>query len=300
VSGFRELLAVLSLLCGLTLAVLAARTALRGKTLTRARAWALGVYSLLFVAAAIVLWTRGEPRQVRNVLSPRSETSSPPPVSRETEQATHQFQGPESEHPLTANPRDGDRGVHPPPAPDVADNRGEIPTLAREAPPLRRVGKRPLHVSRVRPASPDDPIASAVLRAFDAIERWFWRYGSPAPVASAAKISEALGEERLSLPAIIFVGYTAELTPEGALRLKQLAGDLRSRPDSGVIEIWARTDDADPTPFPFILTQARAEVVRDFLMHEGVRNFRLIPQAARPDSEDSTMARPQVRLVFRR
>jgi outer membrane protein OmpA-like peptidoglycan-associated protein len=97
----------------------------------------------------------------------------------------------------------------------------------------------------------------------------------------------------------MFHDNTADLTTDGARCLTELARHLTSRTDSGVIEIHAQTAASDPTPFHFILTQARAEVVRDFLIHEGVHNFRFMTKAMSSENEDSTAAKAQVRLLLR-
>jgi outer membrane protein OmpA-like peptidoglycan-associated protein len=192
---------------------------------------------------------------------------------------------------------------HPLPEPRMAARMREGVGLIEEEYRWGGAGQRPRAQSRanrrVTPASPDERISEAVLRAFDTIEQWFMRHGSPVPSAAGGSTPVADLEGRPELPDVMFLDDTAELTAEGAHRLKQLAGRLRSRPDSGMIEIHARTGESDPTPFHFILTQARAEVVRDFLMNEGVRNYRLVAKAMSSESEDSTMAKRQVRLVFR-
>jgi outer membrane protein OmpA-like peptidoglycan-associated protein len=301
VSGIRELLAALSALCGLTLLTFAARGVLRRRTPGRSRSLALGLYGLLFVFAAVVLWTRGETRKIPQPM-PR------PPEVTATEPTRPGDSGRTADRPLRSeetrasgvNSENDSLNFHPLPEPRVTVR--ERSELTREESRLRAAGKKPAArnpaIARVAPASSDEQVRVAVLRAFDAVERWFMRHGSPAPGAANSN-TKAGPERQWELPEVMFLDDTAELTAEGVHRLRQLAGRLQSLADSGVIEIHARTSDFDPTPFHFILTQARAEVVRDFLMNEGVRNHRLITKAMSSEGEDSTMARPQVRLVFR-
>jgi outer membrane protein OmpA-like peptidoglycan-associated protein len=301
VSGAREFLAVLSALCGLTLLTFGAWGVLQPKTASRRQAWALGLYGLLFLFSGVVLWTRGETRA-----TPRP-TPRPPDVaattpSQPSDSATTPVRSgwPEVSQAFDSGESDGRVNFHPLPEPRVTARMRGAAGLIREEYGLGRAGKRSRAQSgRAEVGSPEDQLSEAVLRAFDAIEEWFFRHGSPVPSAAGKRVSLAGREGRFELPAIMFLDDTAELTVEGAHRLKLLAGRLRSRPDSGMIEIHARTGDSDPTPFHFILTQARAEVVRDFLMNEGVRNYRLVAKAMSSESEDSTIARPQVRLVFR-
>ena len=301
VSGIRELLAALSALCGLTLLTFAAREVLRGRTPGRSRSLALGLYGLLFVFTAVVLWTRGETRKIPHPMPrPPEVTATEPTPPGDSGRTVDRPLRSEETRASGVNSENDSLNFHPLPEPRVTARERSGGT--RQDGRLKTVGKsstaRNRANARVAPASPDEQVRVAVLRAFDGIERWFMRHGSPVP--GAARENTAAGTERQwELPEVMFLDDTAELTAEGVRRLRQLAGRLQSLADSGVIEIHARTSDSDPTPFHFILTQARAEVVRDFLMNEGVRNDRLIAKAMSSEGEDSTMARPQVRLVFR-
>jgi len=304
VSGAREFLAALSALCGLTLLTFAARGALRPKTAGRRRALTLGLYGLLFLFSGVVLWTRGETRKtLPPIPRPPDVTVTEPSQPSDSGTTPGRSGWPEVSRAFGSGAENDSLNFHPLPEPRMAARMREGAGLIDEEYRLGRAGQKPNAQSRANwratPASPDEQISDAVLRAFDAIEQWFLRHGSPVSSAAGGSVAIAGLEGRPELPEVMFLDDTAELTAEGAHRLKQLAGRLRSRPDSGVIEIHARTGDSDPTPFHFILTQARAEVVRDFLMNEGVRNYRLVAKAMSSESEDSTMARPQVRLVFR-
>lgn len=299
-SGSRELLAAFSALCGLTLLTFSARGTLRGKTRSSSRTLALGLYGLLFVLTGIVLWTRGEPRRISDAMSRRPEVQSTVPAPKlDSGRTEDQPSALMESQASTSTALEDTLAFHPLPARRLTTGEPESSVLARGEGRRSRVGKKPPAGKGMSGASPDEQVSAAVLRAFDAIERWFMRHGSPAPSVGAASAAAAAADGPEELPEIMFLEDTAELTPQGARRLKELAGRLRSKPDSGVVEIHAHAAAPDSTPFHFILTQARAEVVRDFLMNEGVRNYRLIAKAMSSESEDSTMAKPQVRLVFR-
>jgi outer membrane protein OmpA-like peptidoglycan-associated protein len=74
---------------------------------------------------------------------------------------------------------------------------------------------------------------------------------------------------------VTFEEQTAELSPESEAALKRLARDLMQRPGFN-LEIQARVDSVGPEAFNYMLTQARAIAVRDFLVVEGVPAERLI------------------------
>ena len=69
-----------------------------------------------------------------------------------------------------------------------------------------------------------------------------------------------------------FRGWHSKSSAAG---LKRLARDLMDRPGFN-LEIQARVDSAGPEAFNFMLTQARAAAVRDYLVEEGVSAERLI------------------------
>jgi len=300
VSGSRELLAAFSALCGLTLLTFSARGTLRGKRRSSSRSLALGLYGLLFVLTGIVLWTRGEPPRISDAMSRRPEVQAtepaPPLDSGRTEDQRSSLM---ESHAFASTALSDTLAFHPLPERRLTAGELESSVLTRAEGRGSRVGNKPSAGKGMIAASPDEQVSAAVLQAFNAIERWFMRHGSPSPAGEAGSAAETAVDGPVELPVVMFLEDTAELTPQGARRLKELAGRLRSKPDSGVVEIHAHAAAPDPTPFHFILTQARAEVVRDFLMKEGVRNYRLIAKAMSSESEDSTMAKPQVRLVFR-
>jgi outer membrane protein OmpA-like peptidoglycan-associated protein len=300
VFGLRELIAVFSAVCALVLLALAAHDAFCNRSAKRLRFAALSIYGMLFAVTAIILWNR-EPVQKQKVytLVPNvSDVKSAVPsdssaVAERTAKKESTAKKTVSDTDNIAvfeplNVKSADRSRRPPSRSDNNRKRMTNSETGSNEPGMRSVS-----------AAWDVQVSDAVAHAFDAIELWFWRHGSPTSQANNNHGMVSADARRVTLPDINFVENTAEMTTESSRRLRQFAKELKNRPQSGEIEIQAQTDGDGPAPFQFILTQARAEVVRDFLSNEGVLNYRLIATAMSPDSEDSTTAKSQIRFVFR-
>jgi OOP family OmpA-OmpF porin len=126
-------------------------------------------------------------------------------------------------------------------------------------------------------STPEERILQIVDRTFAAIESFFDKYSSPAPphesVEPASTARAAVPDIRF--PRVTFEEQSADLTLESKTALRRLAKDL-TRVPSMSLEIQARVDSVGPEALNYMLTQARAAAVRDFLVDEGVPAERLI------------------------
>ncbi|MCB1059603.1 MAG: hypothetical protein KDB65_05195 [Calditrichaeota bacterium] len=118
----------------------------------------------------------------------------------------------------------------------------------------------------------EDVIEDGILSAFDAIEIFFDTYGSPV----AASASNRSGGQ--STGSIEFVNGTSELSERSKNYLHSLAPQLGKMYKDGQLEIRAQSNEkADSPAHRFLLTQSRAEAVRDELSDSGFPANRLVP-----------------------
>ncbi len=150
---------------------------------------------------------------------------------------------------------------------------------------------------------PEDRIYTAISRAFDTIELWFYENGYPASVGNSETVSNRNSnrvlQRQIQFPRIAFEAGTAELHPQSREALKDLAESLKQIHSPVSLEIQARVDSLGPEPFNYILTQARVEIVRVVLIQEGVDTHRLLATALGSQGEDSLKAGTQIRFVLR-
>jgi len=152
--------------------------------------------------------------------------------------------------------------------------------------------------------SPGDRVFLTVSSAFDAIEKWFMEHGYPNTrgdefADSHAPTLNQLRRHQIRFPNIEFESGTAELMPQSLGALKELAASLNALSSSVSIEIQASVDSLGPEPYNHILTQARAEVVRDVLVQEGVDTRRIVANAKGSQGDDSTNMSGQINFVLR-
>lgn len=299
-SGLREVIAVFSAVCAVTLLILAARSGYHYRTPKKSRFIALCIYGSLFAFTAAVLWTRQPSRILRDKSEKTAGIDRQIPSSEDSSVAGNSSAA-ETLRKIGASLSADDNVVFNPLKKDVASvqktrSRTELSDSGNQR-DLNAVDQ--LESNRDIAQTWDERAYDAVSQVFDAVEQWFWRHGSPSTQQTGDRMQSAVVTRHTVLPDIVFIENTAEMTTESARRLRLFAKDLKNRPQMGEIEIQAQTDGNGPIPFQFILTQARAEVVRDFLSKEGVLNYRLIASAINTDSRDSTTAKSQIRFVFR-
>jgi outer membrane protein OmpA-like peptidoglycan-associated protein len=303
VENVRILLAVIAFLSGLALLASALVRFRRQRSLPRrVRADALvWFYGTAFLAVGLLLWLHSggtgtvivalreqagrdaESRPEIPSSTPLSEHPAPPPVGASSAVLDQPVVGKAADVQLSKS-----------------DRRSSHRRSAQRAP---TVGNS-IHAVQP-PLQFEDRVYDLTERAFAAIEKWFYRWGSPAPAkAVAAPIAQGLShgktEDVLTFPRIVFAEGTADLDSSSQCALKKLADQINVRPSPKFIEIeaWVNSGGA-PEPFNYMLTQARAEVVRDFLVGEGVDTSRLMTKALGSLAEDSMKAESQIRFVAR-
>jgi outer membrane protein OmpA-like peptidoglycan-associated protein len=100
-------------------------------------------------------------------------------------------------------------------------------------------------------------------------------------------------------PAISFLPGTAELTSESRHGLRNFASAVRKMSSRARVEIAARMATAGTVSYQNALTQARAKVVRDFLVGEGVDTRKLGLGEPVPNVAQSVMPGSQIVFALR-
>lgn len=96
--------------------------------------------------------------------------------------------------------------------------------------------------------------------------------------------------EQISLEAIHFEYSRAELDEEAVAALQQVVTELEKHPDMH-IEVSAHTDDKGTALGNMAVTQARAEVVRNYLLSQGIEAKRVTAKgygSTRPVADNAT------------
>lgn len=130
--------------------------------------------------------------------------------------------------------------------------------------------RMPVSVRDQKPQpAPEDVVEAGVLYAFDLIEVFFERYGSPAPTS---------GKRLASTGGVIeFVHGSSQLNEHSLSYLNSVARQLKTEYVDGHIEIRAQTnEEVASTAERLNLTQSRAEAVRDVLAAAGIPSDRLV------------------------
>jgi outer membrane protein OmpA-like peptidoglycan-associated protein len=288
VDAYRTWLAVVSLACGLILFFMAGRRHFLKRS---ARApLTLGFYGLLFLVTALLLWQGRSSPRTHN--PERAETPAKP--LRETHDSLLRAEQPEiaggnsTKHmvPMRIETR-----AELPPVAAAAQTRQEgavvVPRRKRD-----RLQPKPDRTGEVLPF--EDRAYLIISRTFDAVEQWFMRHGSPAP--ADRREAEAAAME---FPQVAFHFGTAELQATSREDLVRYATYLKSHSEPSLIEIQACSNEGGMEPFNYILTQARAEAVRDLLVETGVSAQRLLPVARGSQGTDSLGLSSHIRFVTR-
>lgn len=97
------------------------------------------------------------------------------------------------------------------------------------------------------------------------------------PVQGPVHIAIMHQSIQLSRP-ISFIGRSPKLTDDGLFIIRKLADYLRSHPKLEHITIHAYTDDVDPAAQSQILSQRRANIVKDALMQHNIDSKRMVPK----------------------
>jgi outer membrane protein OmpA-like peptidoglycan-associated protein len=300
---------ILALICAFVAAALVVTALWRLATHRSSAGRLQWLYAALFAIVSVVLWQRGANpgsppvAQQPAVIPPATVPVQRPPIdtsSVDTSPGTSPLATRTSPQ-LTTSP-----APESPPA-TVAQSPVRIASSEPAAPRTKPARKKP--TARPHPAAPpvEDRIEHAITSAFDFVEIFFDRYAwtasesaSESPISARAPAAPRRGVGPLAFPAVNFYSGSAELTGDSQTALKELAEELAARPQLGVLEIQARIDSVGPEAFNNILTQARASVVRDFLVSAGVPSERLVARGLGSDTEHCAKDGSPIEFVVRR
>jgi len=270
----RELIGLVSIASGLLLLAISLYLGLR-RAYTRLDATSgrgalvLLVYGFLFVIAGIVIErTAPSSRVASKTEHPPLErpATSPQAVTPSTDQAVSEAEGDK---------------IH-------ATDRPELSHQERE-----KKAEQPVH--RRKPASPapfvpttEDKIYVAVEGFLKRIEDFFERYGTPVSM-------EFSSQAVLEIPPIFLDDTTADIPARCYPLLNKAARYIREHPETGVIEVQSHTNGEGPEVYNFLVTQSRANMVRDYLVAQGIEPARLVAKGygtARPFNSTANSTRP--------
>jgi outer membrane protein OmpA-like peptidoglycan-associated protein len=283
VENIRVILAAASLAIGVLLLIIAFfRTRIR-----KSKAAANWIFGGLFLMAAALLWIRGgETTDVTQtpVIKPAPESPSKN-QSKSDEQAadaSSQTRIEKNETESAASSIQQDRSKR---DSDEKEKEYSLNSLAPSQPvnPARHVMPPQTRVGNPLPEKTsevdwDEQVYAAIDASFSWIERFFDKYATTTVAESrrTKRRSTAENYPEIKFPEIRFNEGTAELTSKSQIDLKILATRLTSEYPKNVLEIQAYVDSVGPEAFNFVLTQARADAVRDLLIAEGIDKSRLI------------------------
>lgn len=108
-----------------------------------------------------------------------------------------------------------------------------------------------------------------------------------------------------SLPGVVFAEGSAQLTPEAKAILEAVASRLVR--EEGMLEVAGHTSNTGSAEFNMMLSQKRADAVRDFLISQGVEASRLTAQGygeeqpvATNDTKAGQQANKRVEIRYNR
>jgi outer membrane protein OmpA-like peptidoglycan-associated protein len=227
------------------------------------------VYGFLFVIVGIVIErTTPSSRVAARTEHPPLERSatSPQAVTPSTDQAVSEAEGDKTH----------------------ATDRPELSHQERE-----KKAKQPVH--RREPVSPtpsvpttEDRVYVAVEGFLKRIEDFFERYGTPVN-------TELSSEAVVGVSPIFFDDTTADIPARYYPLLNKAARYIREHPETGVIEVQSHTNGEGPEVYNFLITQSRANSVRDYLIARGIEPARLVAKGygtSRPFSSMANSTKP--------
>ncbi|MBU0690700.1 OmpA family protein [bacterium] len=302
--NIRVILAAVAFGIGVLLFVIAFVRSLRKK----APATANWVFSGLFLVVAVVLWIRGSDPALSDF--PAATAIVPEESAGRTEAPSEQL----SESDRTGGTPAGNQESDSKTGTTQVRSNGVSETASSESKPSKKtearlqsrqnLAQQPRLSKRLPQAefgvSWEDKIFAAIDASFDWIEEFFDQYATPvAPIRKAAKQPEIAELPNIAFPEIRFNTATAELTSESQVELKILAAKLTAEYPKGILEIQAYVDSVGPEAFNFVLTQARADAIRDLLISEGMNASRIIAKGY-GTGEDPELADSHIEFIVRR
>jgi outer membrane protein OmpA-like peptidoglycan-associated protein len=283
VENIRVILAAASLAIGVLLLIIAFfRTRVR-----KSKAAANWIFGGLFLTVCAVLWIRGgDTATITNTPVVKAAPESPSKnQSKPDEQATGAKSGTsieknEAESATSSIQQDRSKRNSDEVGRELSLSSSSTSKLKN---PSRRAMSSPSSIgSPVTKAASesvwDEQVYAAIDASFSWIERFFDEYATPTVLKSRGTKKSGIADHypEIKFPEIRFNEGTAELTSESQIDLKILATRLTSEYPKNMLEIQAYVDSVGPEAFNFVLTQARADAVRDLLIAEGIDKSRLI------------------------
>ena len=115
----------------------------------------------------------------------------------------------------------------------------------------------------------EDKIYETVDAFLSRIEAFFDRYAIPVP-------ADLPSQSAVMFRPILFSDTTADIPPKYYYLLNEIARTLKQHPEIGTLEIRSYTDGEGPEVYNYLVTQSRANSVRDYLVAQGIKPERLL------------------------
>lgn len=296
---YRAILAVTSGLTGLSVlayAIWRLSSNIKIKATAKPKLYGAIVYGCLFIGFAVIFWYKVHNE---NVVSKENTQNTPsgtqlqtndntvtaktddPAKSSNVNQKVDNFLDEKKEKKISSFSLKADNSSIP------FDNGNVIEIKSRSVPGK---GESSVDINSNKNLAPEDKVYSVVNSAFIFVEKIFNKYGNESRdhnVQTSLSDLAELKNYKLQFPTISFENGTANLTFQSSRALKELAKKLEQFPEIKIIEIQAYTNDQSPEAFNYILSEARARTIRDFLIAQGISGDRLLAKGFGSTTGDS-------------
>jgi outer membrane protein OmpA-like peptidoglycan-associated protein len=131
--------------------------------------------------------------------------------------------------------------------------------------------------------TPEDRVYIAVEEFLQKIENFFDHYGTPVTV-------EFSSATEMDMPPIFIEDTTADISAGYYSMLNRAARYIKEHPEFGVIEVQSHTNGEGPEVYNYLITQSRANMVRDYLIAQGVEPTRLVAKGYGTEKPYNSMA----------
>jgi outer membrane protein OmpA-like peptidoglycan-associated protein len=284
-NDYRGIFAILSAAAGLIMLIAALRYSFSKKpsVIRRKRVFTSLTYGVLFLIAGGVLWSRHGQVNITEPPQQTTDRNTPQPPQQITQRTppvvTDSLQRQAAVEAKKQSASQGESS-HPTTTPQNVAARTQSLPRHREsivAGPAREHRSADNELSGRPPKEAEARIAWMVTRAFSVIEAFFDKYASPVNSSTqlASRSVSNDPSQSIHFPRVTFEEQSADISPESEPALRTLARELKNDPSVN-LEIQARVDSVGSEALNYMLTQARAAAVRDFLVVEGVPAERLI------------------------
>lgn len=265
----------------LLLAALAALLALvflgvwwvRGRQRSTKGRSAVFIYAILLLCSSALLYTRSQDENVKQ--TDLREFVPEKPVKVETQKAPMSIEVDSAKVVRTVPETGQTTKIESTKSTQKSEASTPLVVQSQAQSKLHLIGPPMLELPKRKRSSSTESVEiveATVLQAFDIIELFFDKYA--APMTATASTSTTAN----TVAKIEFVPGTAELSKSSLSYLRSLAPELSRIYKDGHLEIRAQADESVNSPAQrYLLTQSRAESVRDILAAEGFPPDRLVP-----------------------